>query len=247
MFRIAICDDESRQRRLIRNAAEQYFSTHRDRSAEICEYADPLALSRDLVAGSGFDILMLDVCMPELSGTEIARVVRRRGFRTEVVFFTFSGDYAVDAFELKAAHYLVKPFSQKQFDEAMERALKNLAAAHRKTMTLKLEGGSLRAVDTEEVIFIESSAHSQKICLSDASSATAKQSMALLMEKLEELSPGQFVSPYKGYIINLRRVVSIEADCVKMQGGAEIPLVRRSFRELRDRYFDCMFADGEAR
>ena len=67
------------------------------------------------------------------------------------------------------------------------------------------------------------------------------------MEKLEELSPGQFVSPYKGYIINLRRVVSIEADCVKMQGGAEIPLVRRSFRELRDRYFDCMFADGEAR
>lgn len=65
-------------------------------------------------------MLLLDICMPGLLGTDIAREVRQRKDKTEIVFLTGSDEFAVEAFTLKAAHYLVKPFSQDEFDEALE-------------------------------------------------------------------------------------------------------------------------------
>ncbi|MPN02409.1 Transcriptional regulatory protein NatR [bioreactor metagenome] len=247
MFRIAICDDEPEQLLIIRAAVKEFFSTRREHRHIVSEYGDPLALRRSIEEGRSFDILLLDTCMPGLSGMDIVRVSRRRCYQTEAIFLSASGEYAVDAFGLKAAHYLVKPFSQKQFDEAMERALKNLAAARLRTITVKLEGGNVRTLDMEEIVFIESSAHTQNIHMKNGGCVTAKQSMALLAEQLETLSPGQFVSPFKGYIINFHRVAAIDANGATMQDGTRIPIAKRSFRELRDKYFGCMFADGSGK
>ena len=71
--------------------------------------------------GAAYDALFLDVRMPGLDGLELARVLRRFERPPAIVFVSAFDDAAVDAFELAALDYLVKPVSRARLDEAIER------------------------------------------------------------------------------------------------------------------------------
>lgn len=75
-------------------------------------------------------LLLLDIHMPGLSGLEVLRVLAEEGGEAPAVIFTTAYDeHALTAFELHAVDYLLKPFSQRRFEDAVEHALKGLAAA----------------------------------------------------------------------------------------------------------------------
>src|SRR5688500_16884544 len=71
--------------------------------------------------GAAYDALFLDVRMPGLDGLELARVLRRFERPPAIVFVSAFDDAAVDAFELAALDYLVKPVSRQRLDEAIDR------------------------------------------------------------------------------------------------------------------------------
>ena len=75
------------------------------------------------------DALFLDVRMPGLDGLELARVLRRFERPPAIVFVSAFDDAAVDAFELAALDYLVKPVSRQRLDEAVERVRRATGAA----------------------------------------------------------------------------------------------------------------------
>lgn len=72
----------------------------------------------------------------------LRRKFEKRADQTEIIFLTTSSEYAVDAFHLKAAHYLVKPFTQIQFEEAMDRAMEHFSQEER-AIAVKSEGGEM--------------------------------------------------------------------------------------------------------
>src|SRR5215218_1310506 len=75
------------------------------------------------------DLVMLDVQMPGLTGFEVARRVMLAGFESQVVFVTAFDQYAIDAFEVNAVDYLLKPVEPERLATAIERARKRMAAA----------------------------------------------------------------------------------------------------------------------
>jgi two-component system response regulator LytT len=77
------------------------------------------------------DVVMLDVQMPGLTGFEVARRVVDARLDTQVVFVTAFDQYAIDAFEVNAVDYLLKPVEQGRLSMAVDRARKRLAAAAR--------------------------------------------------------------------------------------------------------------------
>jgi len=77
------------------------------------------------------DLLMLDVQMPGLTGFEVARRVVDSGLETQVIFVTAFDQYAIDAFEVNAVDYLLKPVEQGRLAMAVDRARKRVAAAVR--------------------------------------------------------------------------------------------------------------------
>ena len=79
--------------------------------------------------GAAYDGLFLDVRMPGLDGLELARVLRRFERPPAIVFVSAFDDAAVDAFELAALDYLVKPVSRQRLDEAIERVRRATGAA----------------------------------------------------------------------------------------------------------------------
>lgn len=241
MLNIAICDDSHQQQGLIQKAIEKYFKTHGDYSIQVICYDNPLLFLEALDQNGGYDILLLDIFMPGINGTEVAKEIRKRKDKTEIIFLTTSDDFAVAAFSLKAVHYLVKPFTQSEFDEAMNRAVASFTKWNVLKISFKLTGGGVKAVDIDDILYIESYKHEQHVQLKDGDALSIRESLNSLQEQLDELSPNQFLTPYKGYIVNLEAVHSIEHDCMKLHGNKSIPIARRSFRELTDKYFAYTF------
>jgi len=75
------------------------------------------------------DLVMLDVQMPGLTGFEVARRVMQAGLESQVVFVTAFDQYAIDAFEVNAVDYLLKPVEPGRLAAAIDRARKRQAAA----------------------------------------------------------------------------------------------------------------------
>lgn len=244
MLRIAICDDIPDQLAKIKTAVEQYFGAYPDEQTEIFTYNNPLIFLESLDKTGGFDILLLDVCMPGIDGTQVAAEIRRRKDKSEIIFLTASDEFAVDAFALKAAHYLVKPFTQTQFNEALDRAMVYFAEGQAPKVALKLTGGGMRALELNEILWIENRNHTQTIFLKDGDSEEARESLSQLLSTLEELSPGQFVSPCKGYLVNQKAIRTVVPNEIIIRSGQTVPLARGTFREFSDRYFAYMFPMG---
>src|SRR5205085_6856968 len=78
-----------------------------------------------------YDAIFLDVRMPNLDGVELARVLRRFASPPQLVFVTAYDSAAVDAFELHALDYLLKPVRRNRVQEALERVATAISAAER--------------------------------------------------------------------------------------------------------------------
>lgn len=244
-MRVAICDDNSEQLEIIRTAAENYSERHPELSMQTALYDSPLLFIEEWSKNGNYDVLLLDICMPGILGTEIAKEIRQRKERLEIVFVTSSTEFAIEAFTLKAAHYIVKPFSQEQFDEAMDRAIEKHKNKIVKNITLKLRSGEARLVDLNEIMYVESFSHSQNIQLKTGEQIETRQTLSELQALFKEHAKEQFISPYKGYIVNQKSIRSIEPDKVTLKSGVQIPMVKRSFKQIKDQYFAFIFDERE--
>lgn len=240
MIRIAICDDQACQVEQIKRATEVYFSKQKE-SVSYNTYENAMIFLGDLERIGGFDIVLLDICMPGIMGTEVAAEIRRRKDKTEIIFLTTSSEFALDAFSLKAAHYLVKPFTQEQFDDAMNRAMLQFRQTHTSKFILKLAGGGIQVVDLASITYIESEAHIQIVHLCDGTSVKIRQTLMQLVDSFEHVAQGQFVSPCKGYLVNQKEIRSIKSDHVEMNAGQVIPLAKRKYRQFQESYFHYIF------
>lgn len=245
MLRVAICDDRTEQLEIIKTALLCYADCHSEQEIVLQQYSNPLLFLESLSQNGGVDVLLLDICMPGILGTEVAQEIRKRHDKTEIIFLTTSDEFAVDAFALRAVHYIVKPFTQAQFNEAMDRAVANFAAGQMKKITLKLEGGGVMLLDIQEIDYLESFGHAQLLHPKNGDRVEIRQSMAQLLEQLEEAAPGQFISPYKGYIVNQLRIRTIGSGGIVLQGGQVLPIVKRGLRKLREQYFTFVFGKAE--
>ena len=112
---IAICDDEKDVRELLKNKIRTICP-----DAELVLYQTGKEL---LAARDQIDILFLDIQMPGKNGMETAREFRERSSATVLIFVTALEEYVFEAFDVKAFHYLVKPFSDEKFYTVLQKAV----------------------------------------------------------------------------------------------------------------------------
>src|SRR4030095_16524951 len=121
-LRVAIVDDESPARMVLREYLEQEPGI-----AIVAECANGFDAVK-AVAEQKPDLLILDVQMPKLDGFEVLELVGRD---TAVIFATAYDEYALKAFDVHAVDYLLKPFSRERLHEAIARARQRLAKGER--------------------------------------------------------------------------------------------------------------------
>ena len=237
MLRIGICDDNQDDIDQIRNLTIRFSQEHPETPVEIQVYNLPYDLLDDIEKTGGFDLYLLDVVMPHMSGVDLARRIRKRKEQAEILFLTVSREYAVDAFSVKASGYLIKPVKKSDFDEAVLACIHRLSPEGRPSLMLKLKDG-LQRVPIHELAYIESFNHNQVCTLSDGSTLETAVTLSELMEELKEYPA--FIRPHRAYIVNMdfiRKLVGYE---LLMTNGKRIPIPQSGYGKLKSAYLTYM-------
>ncbi len=235
-MRIAICDDMPEELKKISSLVTEY-GRNRGISFVITTYSSAAEFLKEVENGGDFDAMLLDICMPEISGIEAAKRIRGLNKKAKIIFLTTSRDYAVEAFSLSAAHYLIKPFSGEEFEEAMSR----LFGSGKSRLTIRYEEG-LRTIELDDVEYFEIRGHNLYITLSDGEQLCLRQTLSAIREQIGENK--SFAGCGASYIINLGRVRKITSAVITMMCGASIPIPRRAYTQLEKHYLD--YYRGEA-
>jgi DNA-binding LytR/AlgR family response regulator len=119
--RCLIVDDESPAREELRHLLAGFDDVVVVGEATTAEEAEVL------IGSVGYDLVLLDIRMPGMGGLELARALADTATQPAIVFTTAYADHAVEAFDLEAADYLVKPFDRDRLRRAIDRALEQRA------------------------------------------------------------------------------------------------------------------------
>jgi two-component system LytT family response regulator len=185
--------------------------------------------------GGRVDVLFLDIEMPHLSGLELVRILPVPP--PAIVLVTSHRDYAVDAFHLSISDYLVKPVELPRFLQAVQRVMgrqpnvpapaeasAEAAPADKQHLFVKVNKKLLR-VNLDDILYVEALSDYCVLVLDNQ-----KLIVYSTLRRLEERLPTpQFARVHRSYIINLRRIVSVEDHMVQF-AKYEVP-VGKSYQE----------------
>ena len=235
MISIAICDDELQQLERANSLLKQYAFIHPHYEIRISTFSAPLELLCFVSENRGFDVLLLDVYMPGILGTEVARELRDLGDNCQIIFLTTSRDHAIDAFSLNAAHYLVKPYSEKEFFSAIEKVIENHTKKDEAYITVKSTEGISR-VDLNKIVYAETENHFQRLNMVDGRTIYVRKSSAEFFELLDNVP--RFYKCGNTYIINMDYIVELSSKIVAFSTGSKIPILSRRYTEFKKIYMD---------
>jgi DNA-binding LytR/AlgR family response regulator len=176
--------------------------------------------SRQLMA----DLVFLDVDMPQLSGIELAKLIKSR---VHIVFITAHPDFALQAFETDALDYLVKPVTYERFLRAIGKVKLLLhqqpdpVISEEDEFYIKSEvKGKMVKINFDDIICIEAKNNYVMIKAQDDDHL-----VYLTLKEFEEKLPDRkFIRVHKSAIINLRKIKSLEGNIVCMENDLKVAI-----------------------
>jgi two-component system LytT family response regulator len=238
-----IIDDESLGRQIV----SKYLSGHNEIEilAECSNGFEGVKKINEL----GPDLVFLDIQMPKLNGFEMLELLEK----PPVIIFTTAYDqYAIKAFEVNAADYLLKPFSYVRFEEALERAqllLKNKSQhteivkeliRHNQETSEILErvvvkdGPRIHIIPVDTIIYIE--ANDDYVMIHSSEGKMLKQKTMKYFE--EHLSPDDFLRIHRSYIVSIphiKKIELVEKETYKLylDDGTGLPVSKSGYEKLK--------------
>lgn len=233
MLTCCICDNDLKDLSESRAMAEDFSMAHPEYSLTVRTFSSAYDLLEHLEAKGGFDLYLLDILMPQITGLELARRIQKRKEPSEILFLTSSREYAVEAFDVAACGYLVKPIGREKFEAVILRAAQRLAKSEDPSLLLKTRNG-IRRLPFRELLVVESFNHDRVCTLTDGSRCVTSDTLTSLMERLGR--DPRFFSPHRAYIINLEHITALNADNALLSNGQRVPVAQANLSALKRAY-----------
>ncbi len=225
-MRIAVCDDEPQYRQQAVQA--------------IHECTRSLDVLTDIF-GSGnaflqafqkhpYDLVFLDIEMPEIDGISLARKLRELNRDVPIVFLTSHIEYALEGYEVNALRYLTKPIQSEKLHELLGYVMERMQ--EQRTLWLKTDMGEERVL-VKDILYLE--AQNQNILI-----RTAKWDYLVrynLGEYEKELSEDGFFRIHRGYLVSLRHVKSLGKHELTLSNSTVLPVSRTKEKSLKEALF----------
>jgi DNA-binding LytR/AlgR family response regulator len=193
---------------------------------------DALRVLQDLPV----DAVFLDVSMPGLSGLELAQVLSRFKVPPAVVFVTAHEQHAVEAFDLNAVDYVLKPVRQERLAEAVRRVVEGAYPARQNEddqVAVEL-GGVTRFISRADITYVEAQGDYARLHTAEGGSHLLRTPLTTLEA---EWQPAGFVRIHRSLLVSLPHVEEVRTEsgrCTVVVAGTELAVSRRHTRQLRD-------------
>lgn len=246
-IRSIIVDDEEPGRISLRYALAKHSQWQ-----VLAEFSNATS-ARDYLTQHSVDVVFLDIQMPKENGISLARSISAMEHPPLVIFVTAYNAHAVDAFEVHALDYLLKPFNPRRFNEALERASDMLAQknGYRAALTQFVDTQDKPAPDYLEQVIVRSIGEMECVKLEDVlwiSSASNYVELHLphrvvlhrmtLSELEKRLNPEEFMRVHRTAIVRTEQMqqVRVTGDGVyqlALFGGGDVPVSERYIDAVR--------------
>lgn len=181
------------------------------------------------------DAVFLDIHMPAVSGLDVARAIARSSKPPVVVFVTADEDCALEAFELAAVDYLLKPVRTERLMRSVGRIseLMHDAGAAPEMITVD-QGGTTRMIRRDDVTYVQAQGDYARLHTADAS-YLIRVPLADLEQQWAEAG---FIRTHRSYLVALKHVSSMKLAADKPSvsvAGAGLPISRRHLPSVREK------------
>lgn len=160
---LMICDDQKSELENMRQIVSEYALTHTELSLAVKCFVNPFDMLDEIDKSGAPDIALLDICMPGILGTEVAReILGKSTDDTDIIFRTTSPDFAVEAFALHAGDYLTKPYAKQRLTDPLDRVIEK----RRNRLYIPVScGKEIHRIDLYTVLYAEAKNHTVEIHL----------------------------------------------------------------------------------
>lgn len=236
---IAICDDEPEELEGIREMTELWAERH-GLSVQIHEFERGEVLLNTIFDGKSYDLFILDVLMPETNGIDLGirlRKSRRVGRDVPVIYLTSSPEYAVDSYEVRAFHYLIKPVTYDKFDRVLTDATESVRRNKEEVILVRTKDGTY-PVSYSEICYMSLSGRAiHYICADrELSGLTISGSFKSATAVFE--TDDRFFRCGASILVNLDRIKMIDKNLVTFIGGLQLAVPRAAAKPLYQAWLD---------
>ena len=230
-YTVAVCDDEQTQIDILKNNLIKY-SVDTDIEFFIDEYiCGELLIEKYKSLKSPYDIIFLDMEMPDIKGLDVAAAIRELPDRNvSIAFVTSYPEYMQDSFDVQASQYIIKPVVYEQLAKKLDIILKCINASYTNIKVIS-EKNDERVLYLDDVICIETEKSSRLLVTTISETFLIK---AKLSDLAKELSDKDFISIHRTCLANMKYFRKFNSDSLEFTSGKIVNLSRRRQSEVKE-------------
>ena len=230
VIKIAICDDEEKavalHERIVKSCLQSQGIGY-----EITTYTQSRNLLYDITDdGFFYDLILLDIEMPGISGMEIPQQLKGFLPNVRIIFVTSHTEYAIDAFELSIFRYVPKNNLEVKLAAAVTDAAKLIELEAGQEYTIQT-ASRMEKIPYKDIFYIQRDGKNASI-ISSVGIAKVRKS---LQQVFDELNTPEFIFVDRGCIVNIIQIMKISDGMVVLKNGEQLPISRSHLQEVKQK------------
>lgn len=225
-MRIAICDDEFYQRNMLEHIIEK-LAKELHIKIETKQHMSGEELLRKLEKDMySYDIILLDIQMKELTGIDVAKILRETNQSTIIIFITGVADYVFEGYNVRAFNYILKPIEEDKVKQVLGEAIKTLEVEDKPYYAITTKDATYK-IELEEIIYFKSDRRTVQ-----AITTKGEYSFYNKLDEIEEgLKEKGFIRCHQRYLVNMAHIDHINENEVILKSGEQVPISRNRYKE----------------
>lgn len=232
-MQILIVDDEPLAREELRYLLEQNQLV-----TEVFE-ADSVESAQKVLLQKSFDLIYLDIELGEESGFSLAKKLKEISKRPRIIFATAYNQYALEAFEVNALDYVLKPFDQKRIDQSLEKVVNFMPveknSAYNNSQVISVTSDDKTAIiKKSDIIYV----YTESGHLNLVTRNKVFKSRQTLLHFASLLNPKEFMQVHRSFVVNIAEVVMVEPSFnntyqLTMSNQEKVPVARSYVNKMK--------------
>lgn len=227
MYRIAVCDNEEE---VVNKISEILYQAAPKYNADIhvFTYTNGKAV---IDSGIRFNLIFMDIKLSEINGINLARRIRKRDPKVQIVYVTKYLNYLREAYRIHAFDYIQKPFKAEDINRVLEDYLRFTRFVNKDVLKIRDINGRELILSTDEIMYISCGSKKREVIIITQNRDFICR--GVINEIYSELNNFDFFMPHRSHIINLSQVKSyIKNETIFMLNEDEIPLSKGRSNEF---------------
>ncbi len=235
-MRLVICDDNVQDLAKLEGLLQRYCARRPGVYLEIERFTEASLLLHKIQEEKPADLYLLDIVMSKITGIDLGNEIRKKSSRSMIIYVTASDGFALEAYDVHAVRYLLKPVDEGRLFEALEYALTHLDTPREPAYVVKTKNG-LVSIPRLNIEYIENFSRRLQVHLIHGERVTSILIRKSFEEETKELMDDRnFICVHKSFLINVNHVRRLNQDHVVMDSGANIPVSKKRALKVKKEY-----------